>query len=52
MLPFTVTLSIYRKWFLDNGDIILQSYPEISIGTPNYLVAASNLDAMLTFGDK
>jgi hypothetical protein len=52
ILPLTVTLSIYLKWFLDNFDIILQSYPDISIGTPNYFVAASSLDAMFTFGER
>ena len=50
--PLTVTLSIYLTY--SENALLNCSYKlfEISRGTPYYLVAASNLAAILTFGLK
>lgn len=52
MLPLTVTLSIILIFDRAKGVIAAVNYPLISKGTPNYLVAASSLDAMLTLGER
>jgi hypothetical protein len=51
-LPFTVTLSISLQIFLV---FLLQASYRMFVssrGTPYYFVAASNLAAIFTFGDK
>jgi len=52
ILPFTVTLSIGLHIDYVSGVNILWREPLIKIGTPNYFVAASSLEAILTLGDK
>lgn len=52
VLPLTVTLSICLIYLLAFFVIMLTISPEIKRGTPNYFVAASNLEAIFTFGDK
>jgi hypothetical protein len=50
MEPLTVTLSIYLVYFFIESDIYSYKSDEISKGTPYYLVAASNLEAIFTLG--
>jgi len=48
--PFTVTLSMYLVYFFISGVKYACRSEEMSRGTPYYLVAASSLAAMFTFG--
>lgn len=51
--PLTVTVSICLHLFLILIELnISNNSPVNKIGTPNYFVAASNLEAILTLGDK
>jgi hypothetical protein len=52
MEPLTVTTSIFLANSLRESENTLYKSDEISKGTPYYLVAASNLDAILTLGLK
>lgn len=52
MLPLTVTVSISLQNYLISGDNIEYNAPEIKRGTPYYFVAASNLEAIFTLGER
>lgn len=52
MLPLTVTLSMCLRFFWVTLVATSLNYPEMRIMDPNCLVAASNLEAMLTLGLK
>ena len=49
-LPFTVTVSIYRNYYLHYLVKYWNNVPLSNILTPNYFVAASSLLDILTLG--
>jgi len=50
--PLTAIVSNYLHYIFVSGDNKSYNKPLNNKGTPNYLVAPSNLDAILTLGDK
>ncbi len=51
ILPFTVTVSICLNYSMHFGVKYFFIIPLIKIYEPNYLVAASSLDAIFTLGE-